>query len=142
MLPGWPTRPSKPAPATESASSRVAVALEECLLNAIIHGNLGVSSAAREQDEADYYREIDSRRQQFPFSDRRIKLSAQISGTEASFVVQDEGAGFDINQVPDPTNPENLFRVSGRGILLMRSFMTTVHFADGGRKVMLVKRRS
>jgi CheY-like chemotaxis protein/anti-sigma regulatory factor (Ser/Thr protein kinase) len=124
------------------ASSRVAVALEECLLNAIIHGSLGISSDLRQNDESDYYRAIEARRTQFPFSGRRVKLTARISATEASFVVQDEGAGFDINQVPDPTDPENLFRVGGRGILLMRSFMTTVDFADGGRRVTLVKRRT
>jgi CheY-like chemotaxis protein len=124
------------------AGCRVAVALEECLLNAIIHGNLGVSSDLRQHDEADYYREIEARKSQFPYANRRVKLTARISATEAAFVVQDEGVGFDVNQVPDPTDPENLFRVGGRGILLMRSFMTTVHFADGGRRVTLVKRRS
>lgn len=125
-----------------SASSRVAVALEECLLNAIIHGNLGVSSELRQHDEGDYYREIEARRHQFPFSERRVKLTARISAKEAVFIVEDEGAGFDVNQVPDPTDPENLFRVGGRGILLMRSFMTSVHFTAGGRRVTLVKRRS
>ena len=58
------------------------------------------------------------------------------------YVVQDEGSGFDSTKVPDPTNPENLFRVGGRGILLMRSFMNAVHFSDGGRRVTLVRRRS
>jgi CheY-like chemotaxis protein/anti-sigma regulatory factor (Ser/Thr protein kinase) len=125
-----------------AAGTRITVAIEECLLNAIIHGNLGVSSELRQQDEAAFYREIEARRKQAPYADRRVKLTARISPKEAIFVVQDEGAGFDAASIPDPTDPANLFRVGGRGILLMRSFMNAVHFADGGRRVTLVRRRS
>ena len=57
-------------------------------------------------------------------------------------MVQDQGQGFDVTKIPDPTDPENLCRIGGRGILLMRSFMNAVHFADGGRRVTMVKRRS
>jgi len=124
-----------------SAATRVGVAIEEAMHNAIIHGNLEVSSELRQFDEAAYCRAIELRRGQSPYSARRVKVTARISATEAVFVVQDEGPGFDVSQVPDPTDPRNLFRVGGRGILLMRSFMNAVHFTNGGRRVTLVKRR-
>ena len=120
--------------------TRIGVAIEECLLNAVVHGNLEVAGELRQADEAAYYREIDARRGQAPYALRRVKVTARISSKEAVFVIQDEGSGFDVASVPDPTDPKNLFRVGGRGILLMRSFMTSVHFADGGRRVTLVKK--
>jgi anti-sigma regulatory factor (Ser/Thr protein kinase)/CheY-like chemotaxis protein len=124
-----------------AAGTRIGVALEECLLNAIVHGNLEISTDLRQVDESAYEREIEARRTAAPYSTRRVKVTARISHQEGVFDIQDEGPGFDVSKVPDPTDPANLLRLSGRGILLMRSFMTTVHFADRGRRVTLVKRR-
>jgi serine/threonine-protein kinase RsbW len=59
--------------------------------------------------------------------------------------VRDFGAGFDIDEIPDPTNPENLLKVSGRGILFMRSFMDEVEWennVDGGMTVKMVKHKT
>jgi CheY-like chemotaxis protein len=123
------------------SATRVGVALEECLLNAIIHGNLEVTSELRQVDEAAYYRQIDERRIETAYASRRVKVTARVGRTEGAFVVQDEGLGFDVTKIPDPTNPQNLFRVGGRGILLMRSFMNEVHFSERGSRVTLVKRR-
>jgi CheY-like chemotaxis protein/anti-sigma regulatory factor (Ser/Thr protein kinase) len=124
------------------AATRVAVALEECLVNAIVHGNLEVSSDLRQEDESAYDRQIEERRSSQPYAGRRVTLTACLSRTEGVFVVEDEGLGFDVSKVPDPTEPEHLFRPGGRGILLMRSFMTAVHFAGRGNRVTLVKRRA
>jgi anti-sigma regulatory factor (Ser/Thr protein kinase) len=57
----------------------------------------------------------------------------------ARFVIRDEGPGFDPHKVPDPTDPENLERESGRGLLLMRSFMDSVAYNPTGNEVTLVK---
>ena len=100
-----------------------------------------MSSLLRQVDEPAYEREIEIRRVTAPYATRRVKLTATISYHEGVFVIQDEGQGFDVTKIPDPTDPSNLLRLSGRGILLMRSFMTTVHFADRGRRVTLVKSR-
>lgn len=121
---------------------RVGVALEEAIVNAIVHGNLEVSSAFSQEDEPRFGREIEARRTQTPFRDRRVKVTARVSRSEGVFVVQDDGPGFDVARVPDPTDPTRLMMVGGRGILLMRSFMTAVHFNETGNRVTLVKRRS
>ncbi len=58
--------------------------------------------------------------------------------------VRDFGSGFNIEEIPDPTDPENLLKVSGRGILFMRSFMDAVEWEtndDGGTTVKMVKKR-
>jgi CheY-like chemotaxis protein len=123
-------------------ATRVGVALEECLLNAIIHGNLEMSSDLRQTDEAHYDRQIEERRRRSPYAERRVTVTARLSRTEGAFVVHDEGPGFDVRTIPDPTDPAHLFRVGGRGILLMRSFMTAVQFGERGNRVTLVKRRS
>lgn len=61
---------------------------------------------------------------------------------EVVIVVRDPGGGFDPGGVPDPLDPANTFRPSGRGIFLMRVLMDYVMFADGGRQVQMRKRKS
>ena len=61
---------------------------------------------------------------------------------EVVIVVRDQGSGFDPGDVPDPLDGANTFRPSGRGIFLMRAFMDDVVFADGGREVLMRKRKT
>lgn len=124
-----------------TSAARVSVALEECLLNAVVHGNLEVPAELQQVDESAYYRRIDERRIQTPYCDRLVKVTARLSAHEGVFVVQDAGPGFDVANIPDPTDPHNLSRVNGRGILLMRSFMSEVHFNAAGNRVTMVKRK-
>ncbi len=56
-------------------------------------------------------------------------------------IIRDEGKGFDPNSLPDPTDPVNLDKVSGRGLLLMRTFVDGVRFNECGNEVTLIKRR-
>ncbi len=120
----------------------VGVALHEALTNAILHGNLGVRSELRETDEKEYYRQIADRRTQPPWCERRVHISATLTGQEAVFVVRDEGEGFDPELLPDPTDPANLGRVSGRGLLLIQTFMDRVEHNERGNQITMVKRRS
>ncbi len=61
---------------------------------------------------------------------------------ELEIVVRDQGGGFDLGGVPDPLDPANTFKPSGRGIFLMRVLMDHVVFADGGREVQMRKRKA
>jgi FixJ family two-component response regulator len=123
------------------SATRLGVAVEEAILNAIIHGNLEITSDSRQNDEAIYNSLIEARRQQAPFSARKVQVTARLNRDEAVFVITDEGPGFDIKSIPDPTTPIGVTSVSGRGILLMRSFMNTVQFNDRGNAVTLIKKR-
>ena len=120
---------------------RIGVALEEALLNAILHGNLEASSELRQQDEQRYYRLADERSRQAPYRERKVLFTFRLIRTEAAFSVQDEGPGFDWATLADPADPANLDRVGGRGLLLIRTFMDEVHFNEKGNRISMVKRR-
>lgn len=121
---------------------RVGIALEEAFLNGIYHGNLEVSSDLRQEDgERAFLQAIQNRRRQSPYRERRLQVTAQITRDKGTIVVRDQGPGFDVAHLPDPTDPDNLTRVGGRGILLMRTFMDVVIYNDKGNEVTLIKRR-
>jgi CheY-like chemotaxis protein len=120
---------------------RVGVALEEALLNALYHGNLEVSSELRQEGDDAFYRLAEERRHIPPYRERRIHLRALLSRAEAVFIVRDEGPGFDPSTLPDPTDPANLGRTSGRGLLLIQTFMDEVGYSQSGRELRMVKRR-
>jgi CheY-like chemotaxis protein len=125
----------------ENGLIRVAVALREALVNAIQHGNLEIGSELREKDDKRYYALIEERRQQEPYQDRRVHVYAKESHREAVYVIRDEGHGFDPSTLPDPTDPSNLDKISGRGLLLIRTFMDEVHHNQLGNEITMLKRR-
>jgi serine/threonine-protein kinase RsbW len=93
------------------------VALEEALINAVKHGHGG--------DPA-----------------KEVRVQYAVSPQEVLVAVEDQGPGFDPGQVPDPLAPENLEKPSGRGLLLMRHYLTEVRFNGRGNTVTLRQRRS
>lgn len=95
--------------------SNLFVALDEAFVNAVKHGNKNDLS-------------------------KLVKISAELSEKEASFTVEDEGEGFDIREIPDPCDPANLFRSSGRGVLLIYNIMDEVAYNDRGNRLTMVKR--
>jgi CheY-like chemotaxis protein/two-component sensor histidine kinase len=117
------------------------VALHEALTNAIFHGNLELKSDLRETDEKAYYRLAKERRYQEPWRDRRVRVIATLTRDDATFVVRDEGLGFDPSLLPDPTDPSNLGKVSGRGLLLIQTFMDHVEHNSTGNEITMIKRR-
>ncbi len=121
---------------------QVGVALQEALCNSLFHGNLEVESDLRQEDEDAFYRLAAERRGQEPYRSRRIRLSVQLDRSAARFVVADEGPGFDTSIFDRPVRPEDLSRIGGRGLLLIRTFMDHVSFNQTGSQIVLVKNRS
>ena len=121
--------------------TRIGVALEESLLNAMIHGNLEVSSELRSRDDDSFEQMILARQNAEPYRSRRIQVSCKFTPNEVRFVIVDEGPGFDLESIPDPRDPQNFLKPSGRGLLLIRSFMDEVYHNSAGNSVTLVKRR-
>ena len=69
---------------------------------------------------------------------KNVSLSMFLEEASVRFVVEDQGPGFDHHHLPDPTAPEALEKIGGRGIFLMRHLSDEVHFRDDGRQVELV----
>lgn len=124
----------------ETALTRVCVALEESLLNAIFHGNLELSSDLRQDGEEAYYRLAEERRGKAPYSERQVYCNVRMSRAEVCVSIRDQGPGFDPSTLPDPTDPANLGRVGGRGLLLIRTFMDSVTHNKTGNEITLIKR--
>ncbi len=121
---------------------RISTALEEALQNAIVHGNLEVSSALREVDDgSDYFRLAKAHRLIAPYCDRRVFVSAKATAEQAEFVIRDEGPGFDVSQIPDPTSPSRLDKPCGRGLWLIHTFMDEVRHNNCGNEITMVLRR-
>jgi len=126
----------------EASVIRVCIALEEALRNALFHGNLELTSEQREGDPDEYQRLIDDRTAREPYASRRLQVTVEVTPTSGRFVIRDQGPGFDPAKLPDPTDPENIEKVSGRGLLLMRTFMDEVTFNETGNEVTMIKRCS
>lgn len=120
-------------------TTRVCIALHESLLNAIFHGNLELSSDLRQEDESLYYDLAEARRLMWPYCDRKVQVLVSLSRERVKFVIRDEGPGFNVQNVNDPTDSENLSRVGGRGLLMIRSFMDEVSHNESGNCITLTK---
>lgn len=96
----------------EDHYGNILIAVTEAVNNAILHGN-----------------------QENPDKTFKVSFEANEELQKLSFRVEDEGEGFDYENVPDPTAPENLEKPYGRGIFLMRSLADEVEFYDDGRVV-------
>ncbi len=95
-------------------SSNLFIALDEAFVNAVKHGN--------ESDPT-----------------KLVRITADLSVTEARFTIEDEGRGFDVKGIPDPLDPANLFKTSGRGVLLIYNIMDKVEYNERGNRLTMVK---
>jgi CheY-like chemotaxis protein/anti-sigma regulatory factor (Ser/Thr protein kinase) len=123
----------------ENTQLRITVAVREALSNAIEHGNLELNSNLRENSQA-YHALADERRRQEPYRNRRVTFTARQRPHEVVYIVRDQGPGFNPADLPDPTDPGNLDKISGRGLLLIRTFMSEVSFNESGTEITMTRR--
>ena len=90
----------------------IMISVTECISNAIIHGN---------QSNAN----------------KMVHLELRMQPNLLECSIEDEGNGFDYTNLPDPTNPENIEKLGGRGIFLMRNLSDEVKFEENGKKTIL-----
>jgi serine/threonine-protein kinase RsbW len=95
--------------------SNLFIALDEAFVNAVKHGNKNDPT-------------------------KLVRITAELTPKEASFTVEDEGDGFNVQDIPDPCDPANLFKASGRGVLLIYNIMDEVEYNALGNRVKMVKR--
>jgi len=89
------------------------VALEEAMVNAFLHGHRGLSESVP------------------------IEVQYAVSPAEVEVRVTDQGPGFDPGAIADPTSDENLELPSGRGLMLIRAYMTSVEYEMHGRRIVM-----
>ncbi|HZO17178.1 MAG TPA: ATP-binding protein, partial [Polyangiaceae bacterium] len=123
----------------ETDCIQIAVALREALTNAVEHGNLELSSILK--DNGAYDAQAEERRSHDPWKQRRVEVRVRMTRDAVEYVVTDEGPGFDRSLLPDPTDPSNLERSHGRGLMLIGTFMDEVRHNDRGNVITMVKRR-
>ena len=122
---------------------QLGMAMDEALTNAMHHGNLEVDSSLREStDEKQYYEQVKARRNSEPYCHRRVRVEAEFSDDHICVQISDDGPGFNPKEIPDPTEDENLHKVSGRGLFLIRSFMDTVAHNLTGNQITMTKLRN
>lgn len=131
----------------ETDRLRVSVALQESLFNAIVHGNLELQSEelkrAHDEEATSAHRNVLTiRSQEQPYCRRQVDVGIKIDDGGVAIRICDEGPGFRLDEVADPTDPANLTKECGRGLLLMRMFMDEVAFNDSGNQVTMLKRRA
>lgn len=130
--------------ADEMRLTQVTVALDEALSNAIFHGNLEVDSKMRSQGPdglVHFMKTVEARRALHPYAQRQVSFTVKVDIDHTHCTVEDEGNGFDPDTLPDPTKPENLLKASGRGLMLIRSFMDEVQHHGNGNRITMIKRR-
>jgi CheY-like chemotaxis protein len=125
----------------ETARIRVGVALQESLANALFHGNLECSTDLRQEDERIFYNLAAQRQMAEPYRSRRIHVVSKVDRDEARIVIRDEGPGFDVSSLNKPFDPDDLMRIGGRGMILIRTFLDEVFHNETGNQITLVKRK-
>ena len=114
---------------------RISLALEEALLNALVHGNLELTAEVTSNGINPSSDVFCHRSNEPPYCDRTIR----VTGGAMTFVIRDEGPGFDVAELPDEHDLTPFEGGIGRGIRLMRSFMDKVTFNAKGNEVTLVR---
>jgi serine/threonine-protein kinase RsbW len=66
-----------------------------------------------------------------------VRISFVAENDTLIFSISDEGNGFDYTNLPDPTDPENISKISGRGVFLMSTLSDSILFEDNGKRVLL-----
>ncbi len=126
----------------EISGNRIALPLHEALTNAIVHGNLEVSSDLKELEEAERFAEaLAVRSSQTEYSSRRVQIVVEFNEHRVAWTITDEGKGFDIAKVLKRAESEEpSMLASGRGVIMMKAFMDDVHYELGGRQCRMVLR--
>jgi len=101
---------SKRLGVSDEVYGKILVSTIEAVNNAIIHGNRGIES-------------------------KIVKLSFSSNGSSLIIIVKDEGEGYNFNNIPDPTSSENIEKLNGRGVFIMKKLADDIAFNDTGNEV-------
>jgi DNA-binding response OmpR family regulator len=115
----------------------ISLCLHEALTNAVIHGNLEIPSAIKDQSLVEFEKLIQERESLPEFADRQVNIRCQITPEFLQFEIQDQGPGFNLRKIkyPDPLR----MLPTGRGILIITAFMDQVFWNETGNCITMIK---
>lgn len=121
----------------------IEMGLSELVTNAIEHGNLSItfdekSKATDSNMLQDLY---EQRLSDEKYAARIVTVTYEYNADECSWLIEDQGDGFDLSKVPDPTAVENIESLHGRGIMMMRLFFDSITYLGCGNQCFVVKKR-
>jgi len=94
-------------------------------LSTEVYGNILISCIEAANNAISHGNKLDP--------DKKVKMKISLKGKKLLIITEDQGPGFDFNNIPDPTAPENIEKVSGRGIFLMKQLSDGLEFQNEGR---------
>jgi anti-sigma regulatory factor (Ser/Thr protein kinase) len=124
-------------------AGRLVLALHEALTNSVVHGNLEVPSSLKQEGGDRFAQRLAERAADPSYASRLVHIGIDYDGQRCRWSLTDEGPGFDYRPLldrPEPS-PEDLYALSGRGILLMRAMMDEVRYEAEGRRAVLTLKR-
>ncbi len=121
--------------------SKISLALHEMLTNAIEHGNCGIGFLRKtkilysNKSMVDVIKELNTNPE---ISKKRVIIEYDLNPETATFIITDEGEGFRLEDIPFPSNKENIFLVHGRGIMMTKTFVDKLEFNSKGNQVKII----
>ncbi len=120
-------------PSTMDSLSKIEVFIEgfceQCKVSDDYYGNILIALSEGVNNAITHGNQLDP--------SKKVNIYMETTNKVVEFTIKDEGAGFDFNSVPDPTLPQNLEKIRGRGLFLMKNLADEVSFEDNGTIVRL-----
>ncbi|HPS59379.1 MAG TPA: response regulator [Spirochaetota bacterium] len=123
-----------------TTAENIALSLKEAIANAMFHGNFEIDSSLRDSGGMKQFNEeVAIRRNMEPYRDRTVRITYELTPEYVCYEIEDQGKGFNFKSLPDPRDPENFFKNSGRGLLIIRIHMDEVSWNSTGNITILKK---
>lgn len=129
----------------DSELMNIKIALDEALSNAIVHGNLELTSEQKGKtlEELIQFNDlVKTRSNEQPYCDRNVEFQYQIIGSRIEFLITDEGKGYKWQDTPTNFDEIDTLSTHGRGLILIQTFMDEISFNAKGNQIRMIKNGS
>ena len=101
-----------------------------CNLNSELYGNVLIATIEAANNAILHGNKLDE--------NKNVDILFKVEDSKLKIVVKDQGIGFDYANIPDPTSPENIEKINGRGVFLMEKLSDEIFFFENGSRVELI----
>jgi anti-sigma regulatory factor (Ser/Thr protein kinase) len=123
----------------DAAATRLVVSMTEAITNAIVHGNLEISSELKQKGDDSFRKALAERQQNPELSSRVVDIRVAYEPDRCTWTITDQGNGFDVQKALARLESDDPMEIlaSGRGISIMKAFVDEVSWSEGGRQIHL-----